>query len=280
MQTTQENLLKNLKEQLISSAGKQKIKNYNELNQIVDRVLISPDNQEKLLQAIILNYDIDAESAVKIFGRWYEEGKPLIKDFATYALHCLKVDTLFLFGLTSDLITTRPTNRVDCEYLYYLPFCNVFTSNDKIHKNLIPLLIRNDQHFITGEELKKDLSIIDNYFNQHGIEERQKYNNEPPIIDDSFTFKLWKQYFNYPKQSNLQRKLSPEEFEMMKRKMDEFERAMNGEPISTQQGEETEFIIKTSYLSADDPCFCGSGKKVIECCIPPEKFKELANKSR
>lgn len=276
--TTQDNLLKKLKETLISANGKTGIKDFNQLAELVDKVLQSPEIQQDLLKSAIEIYEVPADLAVKVFSRWHAEGKPLLKDFCPYTYHCLKVDNLFLFGLTNDLITTRPTNRVDCEYLYYLPFCNVFTSNDRLHKNLVPLLLGPGQKFITGEELKKDMALIHKHFTEKGVEERKKYKNEPPLIEESLTYQLWQEYFCYPKQSNFKRNLSEKEMDMMKRKMDEFERAMKGEKIEMVEGDETEFIVKESFLSADDPCFCGSGKKVIECCIPPEKFKELAKK--
>lgn len=36
----------------------------------------------------------------------------------------------------------------------------MFTSNDKFHKSLIPLLLREDQKFIVGQELKEDLKTL------------------------------------------------------------------------------------------------------------------------
>lgn len=278
--TTQEDLLEKFKDTLISSGGKAKFKDFAHLNEMVTKVIETKDIQEKLLKSIVEINEIDADSAVKIFSRWQIEGMPLLKDFAPYAYYCLKVDNLFLLGLTSGLITIRPTNRVDCEYLYYLPFCNVFTSNDKFHKNLVPLLLRPDQKFIIGDELKADMTKIHNYLEEKGIEEKRKFKNEPPLIDDSLTFLIWQEYFDYPKQSNLKRELSNDEMEMMKSKMNEFERAMKGEKVEMYEGEEPEFIIKESYLSADDPCYCGSGKKVIDCCIPLEKFKEESQKQK
>jgi hypothetical protein len=275
--TTQTDLLENFKEGLISSSSKMhKFKDFNHLNEMVTRAIESIGIQENLLKSIIELNEIDANSAVKIFSRWHMEGGPLLKDFAPYAYYCLKVDNLFMFGLTSGFIPTRPTNRVDCEYLHYLPFCDVFTSNDKLHKNLVPFLLRSDQKFIIGEALKQDMSKIHKYFDGKGIEEKRMYKNEPPIIEDSITFQLWKEFFDYPKYSNLKRELSKEEVELMKAKMDEFEKAAKGQKIEMQEGEEVEFIVKQSYLSKDDPCFCGSGKKVIDCCIPLDEFKKLS----
>jgi len=275
MTTTEEGLLERLKKSL-NPDSTIKFADFQELNKFVIEIITSPATQEFLLISLFQNYDIDAMTSVQIFGRWNQEGKPLIKDFAPFAFHCLKVDTLFLFGLTSGLIGTRPTNRVDLEYLYYLPFGNIFTSNDKVHKNLVPLLLQDYQKFIVGPELKEDLKNIVAFLNTLEIEERRKFKNVPPIIDSSITFQLWKEYFNYPEKSNWNREISDREKEMMKEKMKEFERALDGESINLESGEDAEFVIKKFLLSKTDPCFCGSGKKVIDCCIPEKQFNSLA----
>ena len=277
MTTTQEDLLERLKKSLKPDVAI-KFRNFEELNQFVTSSITLPESQEFLLISILQNYDVDATESVQIFGRWNQEGKPSIKDFAPYAFHCLKVDTLFLFGLTSGLIGTRPTNRVDLEYLYYLPFGNVFTSNDKFHKNLVPLLLLDYQNFITGPELKEDLKNIVVYLNNLEIEERRKFKTVPPIIETSITFQLWKKFFNYPEKSNWNRDISNKEKEMMKEKMKEFERALDGENINLESGDDAEFVIKQSWLSKTDPCFCGSGKKVVDCCISNKMFNEIALK--
>jgi hypothetical protein len=277
MTTTQEDLLERLKTSLNPDA-KVKFADFQELNKFVTEIITSPATQQFLLISLFQNYDIDAMTGVQIFGRWNQEGKPLIKDFAPFAFHCLMIDTLFLFGLTSGLIGTRPTNRVDLEYLYYLPFGNIFTSNDKVHKNLVPLLLRDYQKFIVGPELKEDLKNIVAFLNTLEIEERRKFKNVPPIIDSSITFQLWKEFFNYPEKSNWNRDISNREKEMMKEKMKEFERALDGESINLESGEDAEFVIKKSWLSKTDPCFCGSGKKVVDCCIPNDRFNEIAIK--
>jgi hypothetical protein len=277
MTTTQADLLERLKKSLKPDKSL-KFVDFKELDKYVNEVLNDPNIQEFLLISLLENYDMEADAAVQIFGRWYQSGNPLIKEFAPYAFHCQRVDSLFLFGLTSGLIGTRPTNRVDLEYFYYLPFGNVFTSNDRFHKNLIPLLLREDQKFIVGQELKEDLKNIVTFLNTLENDERKKYKNVPPIIESSFTFQLWKEFFNYPIKSNWNRKLSEAEKEMMKEKMQEFERALEGDSINLESGDDAEFIVKKSWLSKSDPCFCGSGKKVIDCCISNEKFSEIALK--
>lgn len=277
MSTTQEDLLERLKKSLSTDVTR-KFANFHELNKFVIEIISSPATQEFLLISLLQNYDIDALTSVQIFGRWNQEGRPLIKDFAPFAFHCLKVDILFLYGLTSGLIGTRPTNRVDLEYLYYLPFGNIFTSNDKVHKNLVPLLIQDYQEFIVGTDLKEDLKNIVAFLGNLKIEERQIFKNVPPIIDSSITFQLWKKFFNYPEKSNWNRVISESEKEMMKEKIKEFSRALDGETINLKSSEDAEFVVKKSWFSKNDPCFCGSGNKVIDCCISEKEFELLALK--
>lgn len=277
--TTQEDLLKNLQKNL-KAATPDRLKSLEELNAKVQSVLADPERQESLLVYLIDNYGEGEINGATPFTRWLEAGRPLLKDFIPYCAHCLKIDLLFHLGLQSELIGTKATNRVDLEYLYYLPFCNVFTSDDKIHKQLAPLLVRKNQQFITGAELKKDFKGIVEYLEKEGEAAKKKFSAEPPIIEESLTFKLWKEYFGYPKTSNMDRNISPEELEHMKRQMDKFIKASKGEKVVFEEGESEEFIVKKSYMSPNDPCFCMSGKKVTDCCIPMEEFIKLSVKDK
>jgi hypothetical protein len=279
MTTTQEDVLKRVKDSIKVESGL-KLNDFQALGRYVDIILNRPESQLQLLLASMQNYEIDPATGLQILARWRRQNSPLIRDFAPFAYHCLKVDTLFSVGLAQGLISTRPTNRVDLEYFYYLPFCNIFTSNDKVQKNLVPLLLLPYQRFILGTELKTDLKAIVDHLAGLDIEELKKYKNQPPIIPDSYTFKLWEEFFDYPNKSNWNRDISLEEIEMTKQRMSEFQEAMEGDAIDFQGGDETDFIIKKSYLGKNDVCFCGSGKKVIDCCIPEEEFNKLADKAR
>lgn len=273
--TTQEDLLKNL-QKAIKSENQVRLKSFEELNKKVDTILNDAGFQDKLLAFAIDVYGEGEIDGAKVFVEWLTKGRPLLVENMPYVIHCLKVDLLFHFGLQSELVGTRPTNKVDLEYLYYLPFCNVFTSNDKIHKQLAPLLIRADQEFITGDELKDDLKGIIQYLEEEGDEAKKEFSSNPPIIEESLTFKLWKEFFNYPDAWSFKRKVSEKEIENAKAQMDKFEKAMNGEHVEFAEGETEEFFVKKSSLSMNDPCLCGSGKKVIECCIPKEEFVKIS----
>jgi hypothetical protein len=47
---------------------------------------------------------------------------------------------------------------LDAHYLFYLPFCHVFASFDRLHRLLAPLFLRPDQRFLSGDDLKRELA--------------------------------------------------------------------------------------------------------------------------
>jgi hypothetical protein len=53
-------------------------------------------------------------------------------------------------------ITSRPTNVLDLQYLFYAPFGMVFVSHDRLHRDLWPATT-TDATFVWGAELKPDL---------------------------------------------------------------------------------------------------------------------------
>ncbi|TSJ41490.1 hypothetical protein [Fluviicola chungangensis] len=268
--TTQEDILVNLKSKLTLDVSG--IKDFKTLNQKVTEFLTTPFGQQSFLMILLRNYKVSSIDGMEVINRWMIQGRPQISTFAPYAFHCLRVDTIFSYGLASGLITTRPTNKVDLEYLYYMPFGNIFTSNDKLHKNLAPLLLRSYQKFYTGTELKADLSNIVKYLETLPVEEVRKYKLEPPVIDGSLTAELWKEYFGYPEHKQWDRKLSDKELERSKKKIDEFEKAAKEKGLEIGELNDPDFIVKTSYLSKRDLCFCGSGKIIINCCMTEEQF--------
>jgi len=52
------------------------------------------------------------------------------------------------------LFQRRQTNRIDIEYLYYLLFCDAFSSSDVVHTALASHLLGENQMFFTGDDLK------------------------------------------------------------------------------------------------------------------------------
>ncbi len=135
-----------------------------------------------------------------IRDRWFECGMPPLKEFAPYAYYCLTVFTAFYTAIANGLIGTQ-TSRVSLEYLFYLPFCQVFCSDDPFHKQFVPLFlgdIREQQDFVDSTELKQDLNNIYAYWQSISEAERKEYQEKyayyPLVLSDSITLQLWEKY--------------------------------------------------------------------------------------
>jgi hypothetical protein len=121
------------------------------------KVVTSPDDAKALATGIVTGDDKRFERlrvAVTFFNvphhlhepilrRWDEAGRPPLPEFAPYTAYALSVELFFQMALAGDLISTeRPSNRMDIAYLFYLPFCQVFISGDRLHRRCAPLFMR------------------------------------------------------------------------------------------------------------------------------------------
>jgi hypothetical protein len=131
-----------------------------ELGVEIDKLLRNPDMQQVFLEMFLSYLAIDSATKCIIKNRLSQIPYSLQK-FAPYAFYCLRVFTLFLGANKFNLIPMRPTNWIDLTYLFYLPFCHVFSTDDKFHKTLSPALMRKNQVFLTGADLKKGLQELE-----------------------------------------------------------------------------------------------------------------------
>ncbi|WP_319589542.1 SEC-C domain-containing protein [uncultured Draconibacterium sp.] len=273
--TTQKDLLVNLKETLKDKIKiKESFKNLEDLNQHVNLFLENPVIQEELLIFLISEFGVSAENASLIFFRWAQAENKSVKVFAPYAFFCGKVKILFDLALRFDLVGTRPTNLLDLQYLYYLPFAKLFTSNDKFQKSLAPFLMDSNQEFIDGMELKNDLKNLANY--RSTLYEKKdilRTQNEPPQIPDSLTYKIWNKYFDWPPKYKSLISKTPDNY---KETMDEFINAKktNADPGKNIKGD-VEFLVREHFMKPTDICFCGSGKMFKDCCLPKDYFEKM-----
>ena len=128
--------------------------------------------------------------------RWVQSGKPPLIDFAPYTAFVLEVEVFFQIALTSSLISSeRASNRLDIAYLFYLPFCMMFVSNDRLHRRCAPLFLRPNQEFVWGPNLKVNLGQINTHFSKlpQEVKEEGVYSldNDPPPIGNQVVYNLW-----------------------------------------------------------------------------------------
>lgn len=132
----------------------------------------------------------------RIAARYAEIGEVALEQFAPYAAFVLKVSLFFYMGMASNLIgRERKSNMVDVAYLYYLPFCQVFTSTDKLHRTVAPYFLRSNQRFLDGRDLKAALREIVAHGEAHMEEVEEmgivRFAQRPPNDLDNAVTELW-----------------------------------------------------------------------------------------
>jgi len=152
---------------------------------------------EKMKLAILFCY-IPAEYHEKILTRWSLSLCPRLSTYAPYTAHVLTAELFFYAAFAAERIQQKPSTRMDIAYLYYLPFCTVFVSSDRLHERCVPLFQRKDQSFIWGEHLKESLSILDKHYSTLPMSEREKglmhFATCPPTTIDTIVSQLWDKY--------------------------------------------------------------------------------------
>lgn len=187
--------------------------------------------------------------------RWKKGGFGDLEKFSEYAYYCYSVVSMFYIGMNNSLFGERLTNLLDLEYLFYAPFAKVFTSNDKFLISLYNVIQPKNVIFISLESLKTDLKKFQE------INTPENFAKIPPDKNTE-TFKIWDSTFDL----ELTERLKPTEKDL-KRAEKEFEEILKMAE-SGESGEfegEPDFLVKESFMSINDPCFCGSGKPLGEC---------------
>lgn len=134
-----------------------------------------------------------------VIKRWRDLGGPPLAEFAPFTAHVMTVDLFFSLAIGSDLIgRQRPSNRIDIAYLYYLPFCMVFVSSDRLHERCVPCFLTDRQAFVSGPELKADLAKLDGFYSALPDDVRDRglmsFAQNPPESVDFLTTRLWDRF--------------------------------------------------------------------------------------
>ena len=190
-----------------------------EAKSIADNLVNKNDKTLEMLEIVFLVLDIPEEECNLIMEHWSKSNHVPLSIFAPYAAHILTVDALFHIALVSSLISPdRPSNRADMSYLYYLPFCMVFVSSDRLHRQCAPLLLREDQSFIWGQDLKKALSSLDKHYSALPESEKEKgimqIASYPPREIESIVSEAWDKHLpgwrEYTQEPRVQPDSNPE----------------------------------------------------------------------
>ena len=110
------------------------------------------------------------------------EERPPIREYVPYFIFMLSINIFFYLVLPSELLrSVKPSHQVDLAYLYYLPFCTVFTSKDRFHEQIVPLFLDPFQTFVNGEDLKAEIKKLGDHYSRFPESELEGINRLCPI---------------------------------------------------------------------------------------------------
>jgi hypothetical protein len=178
---------------LFATTGKPKT--LPDAKRVADLMIDGPDQDASLRLGLGL-VGVSQEAQSEVIARWQQARTPPIREFAPYFRYVYGVDMFFYLCMAADLISReRPSHKVDIAYLYYLPFCMVFTSNDRLHATTAPLFLGPNQTFVNGVELKTDLARLDAHYSSLPEEVRNRglfgFALYPPTDNSFLTTQLW-----------------------------------------------------------------------------------------
>jgi len=172
-----------------------KCKDLKEAAQIAKATVNStyPYDQMKLASLV---FGIPRHDQFAIVKSWQERGLKPISQYAPYASFVLSVELFFQIAIESSLISAeRNSNRVDIAYLFYLPFCDIFTSSDKLHRSTCTEFLRADQRFVWGPDLKGSLASLNDHYSKLPEDVKRlgvlRFATKPPSDEVNLVSQLW-----------------------------------------------------------------------------------------
>lgn len=163
--------------------------------------LVDGADQDRVLRWGFRLLGVSHEVRKRAESRWFSQPERLLTKFAPYFHYVLSVEVFISVAIAAGLIPEgEPSHTaLDVAYLYYLPFCMVFTSSDKFHKNTAPLLLKPDQDFVWGPDLKSDLAKLDAHYSAlpEEVLNRGLYSfaSKPPADGKFLVSRLWDKHF-------------------------------------------------------------------------------------
>ena len=150
----------------------------------------------ELLSLVLSSLEIPLGLSQQTLKRWINSGKRPLSEFTPYTAHVLEVESFSQIALASNLISSeRASNLLDIAYLFYLPFCMMFVSNDRLHQRCAPLFLRPNQEFVWGPDLKANLGQSNEHFLKlpKKVREQGVYSmaDDPPPIGNQAVRNLW-----------------------------------------------------------------------------------------
>jgi len=193
-----------------------------------DAVVSIADNkyrQKNLIEGLVKSLSQEGETEKTLFktlGIWRLKGFQPLKTFAPYTYFILRVLLTFQIGVKNKLFGTRNTNLLDLEYILYMPFSKIFSTNDNFQKEFFQFFFRKRKDLIEGSELKKEINQITDYQGSLSAKEREKNFGYPPQTENSFTYSMWEKHVSTKENYiEAQRNVPPLDIKLIRENFDE-----------------------------------------------------------
>jgi hypothetical protein len=166
-----------------------------EAKRIAESVVQGGDNHFARMALVLILLGVPPQYHQSILETWMVHGYPPLARYAPYVAHAATVELYFYLAIAAGLIGgQRASNRVDMSYFHYLPFCMVFVSGDRLHRDSAPQFLRADQEFVWGPDLKADLRRVNEHFRQVPDTEKEKgiiaFASAAPALEGSIIRRL------------------------------------------------------------------------------------------
>jgi hypothetical protein len=139
------------------------------------------------------------ETTAWVIGDWTNRRRPALREHVPYFIFMLTINIFFCFVLPTQLLRkVKASHNVDLAYLYYLPFCSVFTSKDNFHAQIVPLFLGPVQDFVNGIDFKEDLRKLNALYSALPEETLKtgliNFAAFPPDDPNFFVTRMWDKY--------------------------------------------------------------------------------------
>jgi hypothetical protein len=139
------------------------------------------------------------ESTDWVIEDWVARRRPRLRDHVPYFVFMLTINIFFCLVLPTQLLrNVKSSHHIDLAYLYYLPFCSVFTSKDNFHGEIVPLFLGPMQDFVNGSDFKEDLKKLNALYSTLPDEVLKtgliNFAAFPPEDGGFFVTRMWDKY--------------------------------------------------------------------------------------
>jgi hypothetical protein len=207
--------LKEMADQVAKAIGPwRKPRSLQDARELTDKMIDNLDPE------FLLHFGLDLvgvpEATEWVVNDWISKRRKPLRTTYPYFIHILSINIFFSLVYPMQLLkNVKPSHQVDLAYLYYLPFCAVFTSRDNFHVQVAPLFMNAAQTFVHCDDLKADLARLNDLYLALPEIERAKgfyvYALHPPDDSTYLTSRLWDIYLPYWRQNSPNRSEVPVE---------------------------------------------------------------------